>query len=385
MSKKTAPKKAHNIITHKHQPNKWSRPKTGWVNNTSKPAKSNKVMLALIVLGLIILLIIVGKIFSVITGFQKPVYASSNIQRNYLWDKNSKINFVVKSDKISVVSFDPNEKNVTILTLPDNLYVNAPGGMGSWKVASLYELGQSNAEKNGGNLLKQAVSNFLGVPVEGYIVFKNDLAEDSVEELLENIRDGFWNGFSMTASLNTDFTPLELLSLNSGLRSIRFDKVIAYDMEDFNVLDSETLADGTNVYTSDPVRVDSIASKFFNTQVSEEKLPVAIFNSTDYPGLAQKAARIVSNLGGNVIISTNGSKTESKTVVYIKDVEKDLATPQVLGSVFASDCSDSLKCDIIVCNLSEETQNKQCQPDPQIIESRAQINVVLGEDFKVRF
>ena len=76
----------------------------------------------------------------------------------------------------------------------------------------------------------------------------------------------------------------------------------------------------------------------------------------------------------------------ANTVMYVKDLEtSDLTTPQVLGAVFTSDCSDSLKCDIIVCDLSDDTHNDQCKADPQIIESRAQINVVLGEDFKSRF
>lgn len=399
MSKKTAHKKEHSVITHKHNGTKWSRPKSGWGSAGSEKGKNNRVKLALLLLGLLFLLILIGKIFNIITGFQKPIYADSAVQRNYIWDKESKINFVVEAKDLSIVSFDPSDKKVTILKLPDNLYVNVPNGLGDWKVSSVYELGQTSSEKNGGNLLKQSISNFLGIPVEGYVIFKNDLAEKGVSDLLENIRDGFWNGYAMTADINTDFTPIELLGLNSGLRGLRFDKVVSYNLEDFNVLDEKILPDGTVVYTSDPVRVDSIASKFFDTEISEEKVPVAVFNSTDFPGLAQKAARIISNLGGNVIMSTNGSNNEDKTIVYVKDIEENAATPQVLGQIFASDCSDSLKCDIIVCNLQENTTNKQsfstnrqsfstdelCEPDPEVLESRAPINVVLGEDFQARF
>lgn len=366
---------------------KWSRPKGGWsTTGYSGKGKNTKVKLALLILGLIILVILIGKLLGFITSFQKPIYSDSAVYRNYIWDQKSKINFVVKSDEIYLLSFDPIDKKIIVLKLPDNLYLNLPNGLGTWKLSSVYDLGQSGKERNGGKLLKQSISNFLGVPVEGYIAFQNDLQEKPVKQLIDEIRDGFWNSFSMVSDINTDFTPSELLGLNSGIRSIRFDKVVIQDLEEAQVLDKDTLPDGTTVFVSDSVRVDSIASKFFNISISTEKIPVAIFNSTNHPGLAQKAARLVSNLGGNVIISTNGNSNKDKTVVFVKDIEqKDALTPQVLGQIFASDCSDGLKCDIIICDLANNATSEFCKTDSQILESRAQINVVLGEDFQSRF
>lgn len=387
------PKKA---VQKKSQKNAWRRPKGGWSSNQVEKRKSKKVKLALLVLGLIVLLIIIGKIVSFINSFYQPIYADSNVSRTHVWKKDSNINLVIKTDSISLLSFNPSEKKVLIIDLPSSLYVNVPGGFGNWKLESVYDFGQAEKDKLGGNLLKKSVANLLGVPVDGYLVFSDKYKEKKVGEIINNLRDGLWNGVSMLSGLKTDLTPKELFDLNVSLKSVRFDKIENYDLTKLKILEETKLPDGTEVLISDPVRIDSFSQRLAETNVLSEKLSVAIYNATDFSGLAQKAARIITNLGGNVIVSTNATNKQQKSLVVIKKSKdeslKSSATPEVLGKIFTSDCSNKLKCDIIICevtqerDLSQKSSNDKCKiNDPQILESRAQVNVILGEDFYNRY
>lgn len=366
------------------QKNIWRRPKGGWPTSSTEKSKSKKVKLALLVLGFVVLLILIGKIISIINNFSQPVYAESNIYRSHVWKKGSNINIVIKTDSISVLSFNPIDKKATVIDLPPSLYINVPGGFGNWRLESIYSLGQSEKDKIGGKLLKRSVAGFLGIPIEGYISFSNEYEHKKVTELIASLRDGLWNGFAMIKFLKTDLTPRELLDLNLALNSIRFDKIESYDLAKMNILDESKLSDGTNAFTSDSTRIDGFSQKLADTNIVSEKLSIAVFNATNVSGLAQKAARIISNLGGNVIISTNAVNKLQKSMIVVKKESNEnpdqTKTAEVLGEVFTSDCSNNLKCDIIVCEV------QKCKiDDPQILDSRAQVNVVLGEDFYNRY
>lgn len=335
----------------------------------TKPTNKFNTKLAILVILIVIGIILIGKLTSFIIKLYSPIYASADISRNYVWDGKTNLNFILKSTQIAIVSYNPTENQATVINLPDDLYLSLPREMGKWQLGSVYNLG-------GGLLLKHSLSMLFGIPIEGYIVLN---AQASPREVVEGIRGGMWNSVAWFSNRDSDLTPAEISKIVFGLRGVRFDRIEFLSLEDKGAIAKVKLADGSMV--SVPNASVGSLGKFMESVVGSEKISVAIFNATDIPGLAQRAAQFITNLGGNVIFTGNIETTQDRSVLFIKDENK---TAQVLGLNFTSRCSSSLKCDIMICK-GWSSDDPLCQTNAQIAQSRAQINLVVGKDFGSRF
>lgn len=347
-----------------------------------KTAKRNyKTKLALLVLGIILVLILIGKAIGTINHLNEPISQGNTVSRFHLWDRKSNLNLIVIGKDIAVVSFNPQDKTIAVVNIPDSLYLNVPGGFGSWQIASVYNLGQAEKQRIGGKLLKSSVTSLLGVSIDGYIVFEGSFKDQNVHDLVEMLKGSKFSFLKVLGDIQTDLTLREFFDLSQGMSFVRFDKVENVDLVKLNLLGKSKLPDGTSVFISDPDRIDSISSHFTENLISDSKVSVAVYNGTEIQGLAQKVSRMISNLGGNVIISTTSKEKFSKSMIVVKD-SKSSEVVERLGEIFTSDCSNSLKCDIILCEIGKNyNPNDRCNiKDAVILESRAQISVVLGED-----
>lgn len=74
------------------------------------------------------------------------------------------------ADTIMVVSIDPKQKAVAMLSIPRDLYVPIPG-YGSSKINSAHSTGVSHQKETGGGpeLVKKTVANILDLPIHYYI------------------------------------------------------------------------------------------------------------------------------------------------------------------------------------------------------------------------
>lgn len=335
---------------------KKSAHKNSWKAAESHRKVKQKTKLAFLVLGLIVLFFLVGKGIEVF-----------KITRQYTWDGSTNINLVFKSGQVSVLSFNPQQNSITIVKIPEETYINVPGGYGSWPLRSVYGLGQSEEVPKGSELLIASLRSFLGVPFDGFIEYSGQ-----PEEFVSSTRNPL-NLTSIWGNSKTNLAPFEFIKLTLALRGVRFDKVNSYDLGALDLLQRSTLADGGQVFIADNIKIDSFSQKLIEDKMGTERIGVALFNVTKVPGLAQKASRVIENIGGNAIISTNGDgefKT-SRVVVNPENVEvKDSYTYKRLVQIFGSDCSSEPKCDKIPL---------------EVMESRAQINIILGEDFYQKY
>ena len=357
-----------------------------WKADANHKKSLKKTKLAILVLALIILLILTGKAVAFIANFQQPITKDEFLPvRGHFWDGSSNLNLVIKANNTSLVSYDPTGKKVLILDLPDSLYIPVPGGYGYWRLSSIYGLGQADSQKLGAKLIKSSVASFFGVPIDGFIQFKGSIAQKNTTEIVNILKDGIFSYVKLSPNLQTDLSSLETLKFIWGISKVRFDKIDTIDLTQVGVLDKDRLPDGTQVYSSDPDRIDSISGKLAEDKISSEKISIALFNATSIPGLAKIGARIISNLGGNVIFSSN-LEPRDKSIIYVKEKSvQETFTLQKVAEVFASECSSNLKCDIIICEMSKKYDQKdKCfTNDLQIIDSRALINIVLGSDFNL--
>ena len=312
-----------------------------WKTVQSKKRKNKKTKLALTVLGLIVLLILFSQARSLTQTLFSPWKLSASSDRTYSWNGEFNINLILKDKDISFVSYNPKEQKIIIIKIPDETYLDVPRGFGKWQLRAVYDLGQSQ-------LLKNTLAGFFGLPVDGFV------ETNQLEALLQK------NPFSILSllpSLKTDLTLWELLRFKMSLSKVRFDKISERSLEKSGVLDRASLSDGSQVFIADFVKMDSILSDLADPNLVSEQKSVAIFNGTDHPQLAQKANRLISNLGGHVIIVSNSKIRLKTTVTY---GEKS-ATLTRLQQIFGAD------------GKPEQLED--------IESSRAQINLFLGEDY----
>lgn len=323
---------------------------TNWKKHQYKTRVKKKTKLALIVLAALIGLLLIYQLIN----FTRVINQSfrSEDKRTYSWNGESNINILFTKSPVSLFSYNPQEKKAIIVAIPDETYIDVPFGFGKWQVRAIYDLGKTS-KLSGNLLLEQSISAFLGISIDGF----------SSVNLLDSFKGNLFSGLDSFPHLETNMTPLELIRLKIGLLSVRFDKVKKIDLVNLGILEKQNLADGTQVLVSDPIRVDSVLSDFADSQIQSEHLSVAIFNATNKPLLAQKAKRLITNLGGNVISVENAPKNIKNTYV----TGQNSKTLKRLVQIFSSNCSD--KCDKI--------PKEELGP----IVDRAQIIVVLGQDF----
>lgn len=304
----------------------------GWKTAQSKKNTDKKVKLALIVLSLVTGLILLSWLFK----FGQYFFGQTK------WNGDSNINIVLKSQSISLLSYNPKDEKITFIDIPDKTYLDVSEGFGSWQIGSVYPLG-------GGELLQKSLSSFFGVPIQGF------LESDNFDSLTDK------NPLSLLrvlSTLKTNLTPYEILRLKLGMSAVRFDKIKRINLEEAGLLDKDKLPDGTDILTSDNVKLDSLSNFFADPALKKERKTIAVFNSTSVPGLAQKAARLISNMGGEVIIVSN-SGTELQKSAVLGEKSKTL---DYLKQIFTSNGTIDPKLE-------------------DLVSSRAAINLFLGEDY----
>lgn len=330
----------------------------GWRSAQSKIKKSKQVKLALIVLGIIGGLLIL----SWATRFANQMFSPLNTQlqtRSYIWNGKFNLNLMVRTKEISLFSYNPKQGKIVIINIPNETMLEVPGGFGSWQLRSIYDLGESEKSGGGDKLLASSLASFLGVPIDGFLDFSKQKPR-STGEIVDILRANPFSGINLLNLLKTDLTPWELIRLKMGVSGVRFDKIRRLDLVKLNVLEKQKLPDGQETYFGDPVKLDSVLTDLADPVFQFEHISIAIFNATDMPQLAQKWARVITNLGGNVIITANADAKLKKT--QIQGIKSQ--TSERLKQIFA--ISDKIK------------------PKEDDMVSRAQINLILGEDYAVK-
>lgn len=331
-----------------------------WKTAQKKAKLQQKIRLAALILFLIITIILVGNFFRAVHTLFSPL--SIQTKRSYNWDGSFNLNLVLTTKPLSVLSFNPIESKLSILEIPDDAYIEVPGGYGSWKVGAVYKLGE--ADKKGAALLKSSFENFLALPIDGVIETNGQWTVDS-GQLVMQLRGNPLNYFSLLSNLKTDLSPVELGKFILGVRGVRFDKIQTFNLEELGLLTADSLADGTNILKGDPAKIDALVTRYFtDNKVVEESATIAVLNSTQTSGLAARSAAIITHLGGNVIIQSSFDSSLNKS--YVSENQKYPYTEKRLKQIFGS-CENEQNCDKL----------KIEQFAPEL--SRASINLILGQ------
>lgn len=333
--------------------------KKSWKVIQKREIIKKRTKLGLAILGLLIAIILVGNLVKLVQTFFSPWNISHTSTKNYIWNGEFNLNLIAKKkSSIFVISYKPKDEKLIVFEIPGNLIVDVPFGFGSWQIRSVYELGETNKKGSGVDLLKKSAATLLGAPMDGFLDLER-LDVSNIDQLVEFLGQNFIFSLPSLTKIKTDLTLWELVRFKIG-SMVRFDKMEKLNLED--VLDNGKLNDGSEIYRADPVKIDSLNVYFEDRIIKSELLSIAIFNATDSVGLAQRVARMIGNIGGNVIITSN-TKEVNKSFVFGQNSK----TLERLEQIFGSCRKSEIDCDRI--------------PMEEIASSRAQINVILGDDF----
>lgn len=332
------------------------------VQNKNKVKKRTK--LAILFLGLILILIIVGNLVKLTQTLFSPWKLPHQSEKNYIWDGEFNLNLVIRKDpSVFILVFNPKDEKAILINIPDQTLVGLPSGFGEWQIHSVYDLGETNKKGSGALLLEETVTALLGIPIEGFLDIEGLKEVKDGDELIAKFGKNLFGGFMLIPSIKTDLTLWELIRLKMGLSTVRFDKVENVDLS--QALQKSNLPDGTEVFIPDLIRIDGVIAPYVSDPaIKLEHKSIAVFNAADVPGIAQSAARMVTNLGGNAIITANHTKKIPRT--------------QVTG-----EASQTLKRLIQIFEKCDKGCDRIDPGDEDLVSSRAQINIILGEDFVV--
>lgn len=218
--------------------------------------KDNNTKVAVIFVGFVLTIVLVSLIFKFVVLLSQSQF--DNAKRFTMTVSN-------KND-VEVISFSPISRSISVLKLDADIDV--------------------------------PLNQFLAIPIDGFV------KKDSLD-INQKVGSLFPEMIFNYKKLNTNLTIVDLVKLFIFTKSLKDREIVERSI-------SKDLAAGD---------IDSLARRLFNEGlIEEEGKKIQIINSTDVLGLGNRLARLITNMGGDVIIVVTGNEPqESSEISYIDD------------------------------------------------------------------
>jgi len=159
-------------------------------------------------------------------------------------------------------------------------------------------------------------------------------------------------------NLRTNLSIFDLARLWLMVRNTRFDKINFVNLEETKSLSPVVLADGSQVLTYDQTLLDFLSKGLFKeTNFVKEHLLIEVLNGTEKQGLAGRVARLITNLGGEVVTIGNSSQKINQCRIEGESRILQSFTAKRLGQIF------------------------DCQMAKPAEDSRADLRVIIGQNY----
>ncbi|NIT04610.1 hypothetical protein GTO10_07005 [Candidatus Saccharibacteria bacterium] len=331
------------------QPSSWRRLKSQF----KIQKRLRRLKLALIVVAAVTLTL--GGIY-LWNLFTKPLAsAASTFKSNVSWDGKTPLNLmyleVSKIDELApqtltlgVLMLNPTQERFSAVEIP----------VGYARLADIYGLGNLSGERDGLRRLGGTLMDLLGIPIDGYVLVGSGGIDElstlfpQVEELGEVVSLSNLSKLPIVWSIarryvQTDLGLPEIVRVFWFLLQIRSDKVAHMS------LGEELLGD--------PANLDKKLSPFVRDDILfAEHLKIQILNGSNAPGLAASSARMIRNIGGEVIRVDNFER---------QDLNKGYLILESSGSYTAR-------------RLAEIFGVSDSRPPRTGAEARANVTLILG-------
>jgi hypothetical protein len=292
-------------------------------NKTSTNRKTQKSSWrrGLLVVGAIILLLMSVKLISIF--------------RNSLWDGTERINFVLSAKNTTLVSFEPFEKTLTFLEIPNNTLLEVTRGYGEYQLGAIERLGEIEKRNN---LLGETLQENLALPVNGFI--QNFSSQENEVNSRNNLNNILSEG--LIGKNQTNLSGWDIIRLWWQIRSVKEADVLIFNLEKRDLLIPKTLADKTKVFSLDaPIFDLKMQNLLPILALKKENFTFEIYNSTSFPGLADKSARILNNIGTRVVTTGNSETEINKCLLKGNKSLEKTKTVEIVRKLFNCDWQET--------------------------------------------
>ena len=283
--------------------------------------------------------------------------AASSFQNNESWDGKTPLNlmYLVVSDVselaptthgVGLLTFNPTQGSFSAITVPSTYP----------SLHNLYALGRLSEDRDGLRRVRDELADLMGVAINGYVLV-GEAGLAKAGSLFP--ADGDVKDYITFANLRYLPTVWEI-----GRQNLLTDLGVGDILRIFWYIIS-LRSDNTNVLSLSPevlqdqVLLDHKITPFLqDEQMVGEHLKIQILNGSGVPGVAAQAARIIKNLGGEVIRVDNYER---------RDLVKGFLVTDSSGTYTAAQLSK-------IFNLADS------RPPRSGSEARANTTVILGLD-----
>jgi len=224
--------------------------------------------------------------------------------------------------RVSVVTVDPVEEKVLIITYPEKLAISSRS-VGEYEIGSLYKLGSYKGQ--GGEFARRKVQGFMRLPIVGYLVNLEGKGKinDSLKVAMLN---AIWR-----RNIENNLTVIDAYRLTKSLGNFSAK----------NVSEDELIRAGVIVVNNEqklgyaPLSLSSYVGKsFFDWGIGREGVTVAIVNESGESGLGSDMAEFLDNMGLDVITVKSGNNISEETRMLVGDPNNAEITLKFMRRVF---------------------------------------------------
>lgn len=265
-------------------------------------------------------------------------------------------------DNLYYITLNTQNEILKVLSVPTNIYVDVAYGKGFYRLDKVYALGAIMEQRENMTLLKETFEKNFAVPVDRYIIVgeefpqfldksigfetsdinKESSFQDAVVTLLSQNRHlfqgirGFLNALELKelsfGEVESNLSSREFIRLVRSLGLMSIEKAEGHEIGEDLLFVQEI--EGNEETLLDTIKLDFfIQNNYYDYYVRQEHLKTKIFNGTSTPLVATKAARLVKNLGAEVIEVGNEDETDHSILKIAKE-EAETETVRRLARFF---------------------------------------------------
>ena len=215
------------------------------------------------------------------------IYKTASLIQRSRFDNHHRFNVLASDNKdMKILSFAPDENSISVLKI--------------------------KGSKNNLDIYK-----FLGIPIDAKILTDRENFNKDISAFLS----------SSVLNYKDNRVGLTVVDI---LRLLLFSKTVKS-----NNIQSDELTTDLDEAERDKI----LASLFEDDKISGEKISIEIINAAGEYGLGNRIARLITNMGGNVLIVSTASDLEEKSRIYYSG--KKIYTVQRLKNVLGVEVIDN--------------------------------------------
>lgn len=260
----------------------------------------------------------------------------------------------VKVTKLSLYIFDKSTLKTIVYNIPVDTVVNVPGRFSEEPFSNILALGSMDEGglEHGAEIITRSIFKLMAFPVDRYM-----LVEEGIDAMAQDFYRGKINvDFKsdvrvLKDMVRTDHSLGELIDIYKFANSLPEDRVLENELGD--------------TYIANPTILDEeLMDITFDSILSREKKSVAVLNGSGQSGVAGFGSRVIRNLGGRVVATSNTNKDYENSFIVVDDIASE--STRIIAQIFG------IENIVMYSDLRGFDENEV---------SRSDITIIFGLDF----